>query len=69
MRPLARDYTPTRFDAKAREHDLEIVLQAGDETVLPAIARWLRELPAGTQVHAFIEVNDSRDENQEPHDD
>ncbi|WP_224365626.1 siderophore-interacting protein [Hyalangium versicolor] len=100
-RPLARDYTPTRFDAKARELDIEIVLHegghatawlrkqarpgailgvagprgshaftrvpssllmAGDETVLPAIARWLRELPAGTDVHAFIEVNDSRDE-------
>ncbi|MGA0561411.1 siderophore-interacting protein [Ancylobacter sp. VNQ12] len=35
---------------------------AGDETALPAIARIIEGLPAGRQVHAFIEVADKAEE-------
>jgi NADPH-dependent ferric siderophore reductase len=42
------------------------LLLAGDETALPAIARFLRELPGEAQVEAFIEVNDERDQIQLP---
>ena len=38
----------------------------GDETALPAIARFLRELPADTQVQAFIEVNDAQEKQPLP---
>jgi NADPH-dependent ferric siderophore reductase len=100
LQPIARDYTPARFDAAARELDLELVahagghatawlehagpgsilgvagprgsyqftrtpsplLLAGDETALPAMARFLRELPSEARAHVFIEVNDARDE-------
>ncbi|GLU34922.1 siderophore-interacting protein [Trinickia caryophylli] len=93
-RPIARDFTPRRFDRAARELDLEFALHEagpatqwasqaqvgqylgvggprgsfiiptgfdwhvliGDETALPAIARRLEELPAGTRVAAVLEV-------------
>lgn len=32
------------------------LLIAGDETALPAIGRWLEEMPAGTRAEVFIEV-------------
>lgn len=32
------------------------LLIAGDETALPAIGRWLEELPAGTRARVFVEV-------------
>ncbi len=38
------------------------VILAGDETALPAIARALETLPAATQGHALIEVEDEADE-------
>lgn len=95
-RPVARDFTPRRFDREARELDIEFALHEagpaatwasqaqvgqylgiggprgsftiptgfdwhlliGDETALPAIARRLEELPAGTRVAALIEVED-----------
>jgi NADPH-dependent ferric siderophore reductase len=95
-RPIARDFTPRRFDRAARELDIEFALHEagpaatwaaqatpgqylgiggprgsftipmnfdwhlliGDETALPAIARRLEELPAGTRVAALIEVAD-----------
>lgn len=101
QRAIARDYTPTRFDARLQELDLEIVrhprghasawlerpaapgavlgvagprgshvftrtpsplLMAGDETALPAMARWLRELPEGARAFVYVEVDDARDE-------
>lgn len=33
----------------------------GDETALPAIARWLEEMPAGRRVDAWIEIPDDAD--------
>ena len=95
-RPIARDFTPRRFDRAARELDIEFAMHEagpaatwaaqakvgqylgiggprgslviptgfdwhlliGDETALPAIARRLEELPAGTRVAAVIEVAD-----------
>lgn len=96
-RPIARDYTPVRFDIEKRELDLDIVLHksgviaawvklaqpgtiaglagprgshllhpepqrlvlAGDETALPAIARWLGELQPGVMALALIEVQNA----------
>ncbi|MDR5782463.1 siderophore-interacting protein [Caballeronia sp. LZ065] len=93
-RPIARDFTPRRFDPAARELDIDFALHEagpatdwasqaasgqylgiggprgsfviparfdwhlliGDETALPAIARRVEELPAGTRVAALIEV-------------
>jgi NADPH-dependent ferric siderophore reductase len=95
-RPVARDFTPRRYDREARELDIEFALHEagpatawaaqakagqylgvggprgsfvippqfdwhlfiGDETALPAIARRLEELPAGTRAAAVIEVAD-----------
>jgi len=95
-RPVARDFTPRRFDREARELDIEFAMHEagpaatwaaqakvgqylgiggprgslvipkgfdwhlliGDDTALPAIARRLEELPAGTRVAAVIEVAD-----------
>jgi NADPH-dependent ferric siderophore reductase len=95
-RPVARDFTPRRYDRAARELDLEFALHEagpaaewaaqaqagqflgvggprgslviptafdwhlliGDDTALPAIARRLEELPAGTRVASLIEVSD-----------
>ena len=36
--------------------EAEWLLIAGDETALPAIGRWLEEMPAGTRADVFIEV-------------
>ncbi|MFT2019299.1 SIP domain-containing protein [Streptomyces sp. 796.1] len=95
-RPLAKDYTPVRFDPEAGEIDFDFVrhpggvasswaararpgdptwiagpkmshsapegadwlLAIGDETALPAIGRWLAEMPAGTRARVFIEVGE-----------
>lgn len=95
-RPVARDFTPRRFDPAARELDIDFALHEagpatdwasqaapgqylgiggprgsfvipvqfdwhlliGDETALPAIARRVEELPAGTRVATLIEVAD-----------
>ncbi|VBC85732.1 siderophore-interacting protein [Burkholderia pseudomallei] len=95
-RPVARDFTPRRYDRAARELDLDFVLHhpgpasqwaaqarvgqtlgiggprgsfvipkdfdwhllIGDDTALPAVARRLEELPAGTRVAAVLEVAD-----------
>lgn len=38
--------------------DLDWYLIAGDETALPAVARWLERLPATAAVTAFVEVAD-----------
>ncbi|OAJ54135.1 NADPH-dependent ferric siderophore reductase [Paraburkholderia ginsengiterrae] len=95
-RPVARDFTPRRFDRAARELDIEFAMHEagpaatwaaqakvgqylgvggprgslviptgfdwhlliGDDTALPAMARRLEELPAGTRVAAVIEVAD-----------
>ncbi len=37
-------------------------LLAGDESALPAIAAALEAMPAGAEVHAFIEVSDAEEE-------
>jgi NADPH-dependent ferric siderophore reductase len=93
-RPIARDFTPRRYDAEAGELDIEFALHGtgpatswaaqarvgqylgiggprgsmiiptgfdwhmliGDETALPAIARRIEALPAGTRVIAVMEV-------------
>ncbi|WP_433829937.1 SIP domain-containing protein [Actinoplanes sp. CA-015351] len=34
------------------------IVAAGDETALPALRRWLREMPAGTRARVFVEVTD-----------
>ena len=92
----ARDYTPRRYDAQARElvidfvlhgdgpastwasqarpgqtiaiggprgsrivpNDFDTYVMIGDETALPAIGRWLEELPAGARAITLIEVAD-----------
>src|SRR5690606_14980922 len=41
-------------------------LLVGDETALPAIARWLRELPADAEAVAVVEVADAADEQPLP---
>jgi NADPH-dependent ferric siderophore reductase len=94
-RPVARDFTPRRYDRAARELDIEFAMHEagpaaswaaqakvgqylgiggprgslviptafdwhlliGDETALPAIARRLHELPAGTRVAAVLELH------------
>ena len=96
-RPVARDYTPRRFDAAAGQLDIEFLLHGhgpaaswaaqaapgqrlglggprgsfilpdglpwqlliGDDAALPAIARRLAELPAGTPVHVLLETQDA----------
>lgn len=95
-RPVAKDYTPVRYDPEAGEIDFDFVrheggvasswaqavqpgevtwiagpkmshghpegvdwlLVIGDETALPAIGRWLAEMPAGTRAKVFIEVGE-----------
>ncbi|WP_433654683.1 siderophore-interacting protein [Nocardia sp. CA-128927] len=37
-------------------------LLVADETALPALSRWIEELPAGKEVIAFVEVRDAADE-------
>jgi len=39
--------------------DFDRYVLAGDETALPAIARWLEEMPQGTRVDALIEIPDA----------
>ncbi|RAK36751.1 NADPH-dependent ferric siderophore reductase [Actinoplanes lutulentus] len=34
------------------------IVAAGDETALPALRRWLREMPAGSRARVFVEVTD-----------
>ena len=96
-RPVARDYTPRRFDAAVGELDIEFLLHGhgpaaswaaqatigqklglggprgsfilpdglpwqlliGDDAALPAIARRLAELPAGTPVQVLQETRDA----------
>ena len=45
---------------------LDWLVLAGDETALPAIGRWLSELPAGVSVRAVIEVADAGEEPELP---
>ncbi|MEV6300562.1 siderophore-interacting protein [Actinoplanes sp. NPDC051861] len=42
----------------------DFILAAGDETALPAIRRWLREMPAGTRAAVFVEIS-AEDRRQE----
>jgi len=44
--------------------DFDWYLLAGDETALPAIGRWLEELPAGKRAMAIVEVADRSEEQQ-----
>jgi NADPH-dependent ferric siderophore reductase len=46
--------------------DYDTYLMAGDETALPAIARFLEEARAGARVIALIEVADGREERHLP---
>ncbi|ACQ78798.1 Siderophore-interacting protein [Beutenbergia cavernae DSM 12333] len=93
-RPIAKDYTPRRYDVEAGELDLDFVrhgtgyastwaeraqvgdaiytagpkvselhpadadwyLIFGDETALPAIGRWLEEMPSDARGQVFVEV-------------
>ena len=97
--PAMRDYTPRRFDAAARELDIEFALHGdgqaanwaaqaapgqrvmiggprgsfivptdytwhlliGDDTALPAVARRVEELPAGTRALVRMVVADAAD--------
>ncbi|MEU9320654.1 siderophore-interacting protein [Streptomyces sp. NPDC048295] len=43
-------------------HSYDRYLLAGDITALPAIARWLEELPRGAKGWAFVEVTDAAEE-------
>ena len=44
--------------------DLDWYVLAGDETALPAIGRWLSELPAGARAEVFCEVADAAEEQE-----
>ncbi|MDD7969415.1 siderophore-interacting protein [Actinomycetospora lemnae] len=44
--------------------DLDWYVLAGDETALPAIGRWLAELPAGVRAEVFCEVADAAEEQE-----
>jgi NADPH-dependent ferric siderophore reductase len=44
--------------------DRDWYLVAGDETALPAVARWLERIPAGRTVLAFAEVADAAEEQE-----
>lgn len=55
-----------RFDAEAGELDLEFVLPhagelwlLGDRTAVPAIARWVEELAAGSRAQVVIDSDDA----------
>jgi len=41
--------------------DFDRYVLVGDETALPAIGRWLEEMPAGTRAAALIEIPDAAD--------
>lgn len=47
--------------------DAKSIFLAGDESALPAIARILEEVPAGTTIKAIIEVEDPGEERYLPH--
>lgn len=47
--------------------DVDWYLLIGDETALPAIARWIEELPAGTPVTAIVSVPSAADEQHVEH--
>lgn len=44
--------------------DLDWYLLAGDETALPAIGRWLAEMPAGATAQVLVEVADAGEEQE-----
>lgn len=48
--------------------DAPAYLMFADETALPAVARMLREMPAGRSVRAFIEIEDEADRQALPTD-
>jgi NADPH-dependent ferric siderophore reductase len=56
---VGRDYTPRRHDVIPTDYAWHLLV--GDETALPAIARRLEELPAGTQAIAILQVADAAD--------
>jgi len=41
--------------------DFDHYVMVGDETALPAIGRWLEELPASTRATVLVEIADERD--------
>jgi NADPH-dependent ferric siderophore reductase len=41
--------------------DFDRYVLAGDETALPAIGRWLEEMPASAQVEVLLEIPDAHD--------
>ena len=41
--------------------DFDRYVLVGDETALPAIGRWLEEMPASARVKALVEIPDARD--------
>jgi|SRR6185437_1693757 len=41
--------------------DFDRYVLVGDETALPAIGRWLEEMPIGMQVEVLLEIPDARD--------
>lgn len=41
--------------------DFDRYVLAGDETALPAIGRWLEEMPANARVDVLVEIPDARD--------
>lgn len=43
----------------ADDYDQYVLI--GDETALPAIGRWLEEMPEGTQAQVFVEIADVRE--------
>lgn len=47
---------------QAFPHDVDACVLAGDETALPAIARFLAELPAGLPAQVVVEVVDAAEE-------
>ncbi|MEV4096458.1 siderophore-interacting protein [Streptosporangium saharense] len=104
QRPLAKDYTPRRFDPEAGEIDFDFVrhdggvasswaeqaspgqsawiagpkmshghpegadwiLVIGDETALPAIGRWLEEMPEGTRAKVLVEIGNPSHQQELP---
>ncbi|MGC1548812.1 MAG: siderophore-interacting protein, partial [Rhodanobacter sp.] len=40
-------------------NDFDHYVVIGDETALPAIGRWLEEMPEGMHVHVFVEIPDT----------
>ncbi|MFF9431288.1 SIP domain-containing protein [Streptomyces sp. NPDC014746] len=105
-RPVAKDYTPVRYDPVGGEIDFDFVrhdggvastwaenvvpgdsawiagpkmshshpagadwiLVVGDETALPAIGRWLAEMPKGTKARVFVEIGEDNHRQELPTD-